>query len=157
MIVVADVSVILNFLIVDRMDLLGRFRGHFLATSHVADEIVASEHKSRFDTAIIAGLLSVHDGDDAAEVSLFVRLRRAGGLSAGECAALAVAIYGGHRLAIEANRALPAALREAGISTPLTILRTTDIIASLVLGGGLSAGDGRSLKIRMGTHFGFVP
>ena len=38
-IIVADTSVLINFLKIDRMDLIGRFPQRFLATDHVAAEI----------------------------------------------------------------------------------------------------------------------
>lgn len=41
-IIVADTSVLINFLRIDRMDLIGLFPRRFLATDHVAQEIAES-------------------------------------------------------------------------------------------------------------------
>ena len=56
-IVVADTSVRLNFLRIDRMDLLGRFPGRFLATDHVAAEITDATQRARYDAAVAAGVI----------------------------------------------------------------------------------------------------
>ena len=49
-IIVADTSVLINFLKVDRMDLIGAYPRQFLATDHVADEIADAypEQQARY-------------------------------------------------------------------------------------------------------------
>ncbi len=58
-IVVADTSVLINFLKIDRMDLVGRYPGRLLATDHVESELAEDypEQKARYAAAMTAGVL----------------------------------------------------------------------------------------------------
>ena len=51
-IVVADTSVLLNFLKIGRMDLIGSHPRRFLATDHVENEISDDAHRAAFLTAV---------------------------------------------------------------------------------------------------------
>jgi hypothetical protein len=69
-IVVADTSVIINFLRIDRMDLIGSHPSPFIVTDHVADEIADSypEQQARFHAALGSGHITQHRIDDPAEM-----------------------------------------------------------------------------------------
>jgi predicted nucleic acid-binding protein len=89
-IVVADTSVLINFLRIDRMDLIGHHPQRFLATDHVEAEITSDypEQRARYQTAIASGLLDTCSVTDPDEVALFLQLRPGERLGAGECSAL---------------------------------------------------------------------
>jgi predicted nucleic acid-binding protein len=107
-IVVADTSVLINFLRIDRMDLLGRHPMRFLATDHVDAEIKSDylDQQIRYRAAVASGLLDTCSVVDPDEVALFLRLRPGERLGAGECSALAVAINRKYPIAIDDNRAV---------------------------------------------------
>ena len=132
-IIVADTSVLINFLCIDRMDLIGAHPDSFLATAHVAAEIIDPIQHSRYATALAAGDLVEQHVDDPAEVEIFLRLAQRGRLGAGERSAIAVALNRGYRLAIQDNRAIRRAIQEAGMSgSAVRIVRTQDIVVELI-------------------------
>lgn len=140
-IVVADTSVLVNFLRIDRMDLIGAHPAAFIATDHVVAEISDSypEQQARYQAALKSGQLTQHRVDDPAELEIFLRLAARGRLGAGERSAIAVALNRGYAMAIDDSRAIQRALEEAGIvGNPLTILGSQDIILELILSGVLS-------------------
>ncbi len=155
-IVVADTSVILNFLKLDRLDLLGRFPRRFLATEHVAAEITHPEQQARYTAAVAAGHLDTCTVTDPAEVALFARLGQDERLGPGECAAIAVALLRGHTLAIDDNKAVGRALREAGLAAArLDILRTPDVVVGLIRAGVLDVAVADAIKVAWATHHRF--
>ena len=72
--VMVDTSVLINFLKVDRMDLLGRHPCHFVATDHVEAEIEDNEQRARYAAAVAAGHLETCTVTDPKEVALYMRL-----------------------------------------------------------------------------------
>jgi len=138
-IVVADTSVLINFLRIDRMDLIGTHPESFIATDHVAGEITDPDQQARYAAALSAGFIAEQRVDNPVELDIFLRLRRGERLGAGECSAIAVALNRSYRLAIQDNRAIKRALQEAGITgNPLRIARTQDIIVELIRSGDLT-------------------
>lgn len=132
-IIVADTSVLLNFLNIGRMDLIGKHPRRFLATDHVENEINDEMQRAAFRAAIAAGQLDICRVDDPREVELFLRLGPGVRLGAGECSALAVALNRGHAIAIDDNRAVNRAFRTAGLgSARIEIIRTPDVIVALI-------------------------
>ena len=131
-IVVADTSVLINFLRIDRMDLIGRHPQRFLATDHVGAEITSSypEQQERYQSAVASGLLDTCSVVDPEEVALFLKLGPGQQLGAGECSAIAVAIRRRYPIAIDDNRAIKRAIREVGAK--LEVVRTTDLMVSLI-------------------------
>src|SRR6516165_10126402 len=124
-IVVADTSVLLNFLKIRRMDLIGSHPRRFLATDHVENEISDDAHRAAFLTAVAEGYLDTCTVNDPREVEFFLRLRPGVRLGAGECSALAVAVSRRHAIAIDDNRAISRAFRDAGLGTArIEIVRT---------------------------------
>ena len=155
-IVVADTSVILNFLRIDRLDLLGSFPRRFLATEHVAAEITRPEQQARYAAAVVAGEVDTCIVTDPAEVALFARLHQGGRLGAGECAAIAVALLRGHALAIDDNKAVGRAVREAGLAAArLDILRTPDVMVGLIRAGVLDVAAADAIKAEWEAHHRF--
>src|SRR5436190_9239493 len=130
-IVVADTSVLINFLRIDRMDLIGAHPDSFIATDHVAAEIADTypDQQARYSAALEARQLAEHRIDDPAELELFLRMGERGRLGAGERSAIAVALNRKCALAIDDSRAIQRAIEEAGIvGSTLSIVRTQDIV-----------------------------
>lgn len=148
-IVVADTSVLINFLKIDRMSLLGRYPGRFLATDHVDSELAGDypEQRARYRAAVAANLLDTCSVTDPAEVAFFLRLGPGVLLGAGECSAIAVALSRRHAIAIDDGRAIKAALREAELAkVSLTILRTRDIMVGLIRASVLTIDEADQIK-----------
>jgi predicted nucleic acid-binding protein len=117
-ITVADTSVLLNFLKINRMDLIGRHPRRFLATDHVESEISHAPQRAAFLAAVAAGHLDTCTVTGTTEVELFLRLGPGVRLGAGECSALAVAVNRGYAVAIDDNRALNRVVSQFEIGRP---------------------------------------
>ncbi|MCI0525811.1 MAG: hypothetical protein L0Y75_11155 [Acidobacteria bacterium] len=140
-IVVADTSVLINFLRIDRMDLIGAHPASVIATDHVAAEIADTypDQQARYAAALSAAQISEERIDDPAELELFLRLAAHGRLGAGERSAIAVALNRKCALAIDDSRAIQAGIAEAGVAgSPLSIVRTQDIVVELIRKGAIS-------------------
>jgi predicted nucleic acid-binding protein len=148
-IVVADTSVLINFLKIDRMDLVGRYPGRLLATDHVQSELADDypDQRARYEAAVTGGFLDTCSVTDPAELSLFGRLGPGVRLGAGECSAIAVALSRGFALAIDDNRAIKIALREAELAgKTLIVLRTQDIVVALIQASVLTVEEADRVK-----------
>ena len=155
-IIVADTSVLLNFLKIGRMDLIGRHPRRFLATDHVESEITDAVQRSAFLAAVAAGHLNTCTVTDLREVDLFLRLGPGIRLGAGECSALAVAVNRGHAVAIDDNRALNRAFRAAGLGTArIEIIRTPGVVVELIRAGVLTVGEADHIKAEWAQHHRF--
>jgi predicted nucleic acid-binding protein len=148
-IVVADTSVLINFLKIDRMDLVGRYPGRLLATDHVQSELADDypDQRARYEAAVTGGFLDTCSVTDPAELSLFGRLGPGVRLGAGECSAIAVALSRGFAIAIDDNRAIKIALREAELAgKTLIVLRTQDIVVALIQASVLTVEEADRVK-----------
>jgi predicted nucleic acid-binding protein len=154
-IVVADTSVLVNFLRIDRMDLIGHHPQRFLATDHVDAEITDHypEQRARYQRALASNMLDTCSVVDPEEVELFLRLRAGGRLGAGECSALAVAVHRRYPIAIDDNRAVKRAARELGAK--LEILRTVDVMVGLIGAGVLDVLAADEIKLLWAQHHRF--
>lgn len=154
----ADTSVLINFLKIDRMDLIDRYPGRLLATDHVESELAEDypEQRARYGAAVAAKLLDTCAVTDPAEVLLFLRLGPGVRLGAGECSAIAVALTRGYAIAIDDKRAIAAALREANVlGANLTVLRTQDIMVTLIKASVLTVEKADQLKGEWELHHRF--
>jgi predicted nucleic acid-binding protein len=140
-VIVADTSVLINFLKIDRMDLIGCHPDSFLVIDHVQDEILSDypQQLDCFNVACDSGYIKIESVIDPAELELFARLAVGNRLGAGERAAIAVALHRGYTLAIDDRKALNRALREAGTAlTTLQVVQTQDIVVKLIRQGVLA-------------------
>ena len=130
-----DASVLMNFLRIDRLDLLARHSHGFVVTNHVAAEVADRypHQRTRFASAIDTGALRQESITSSAELSLFGSLSASGRLGAGECSAIAVAVQRRIILAIDDRRAIVQARRTG---RNLRILTTQDLMLSMI-GEGL--------------------
>lgn len=128
---VTDTSVLVNFLRIDRMDLIGRVSIQFLVTDHAAAEIgdLYPEQVERFDGAVGAGHCEVCRVEDEAAIELFARLTETTRLGVGESATIAHALAIGAGLAIDDRRAANEARR---IDRGLVILGTAEIMVRMI-------------------------
>ena len=157
-IVVADTSVLINFLRIDRMDLIAAHPASFIATDHVAAEITDTypEQQARYFAALNAAHIIEQCIDDPAELEIFMRLSVKGRLGAGERAAIAVALNRRCGLAIDDARAIQQAINEAGIAgTPLLILRTQDIVVELIRNDVVSVEAADAIRVEWATYHRF--
>jgi len=91
LLVVADASFLINFLAVDRMDILGKFPGlRFHLVNHVRAEVRDDEQRARLGAALDGGLITEIEITDHAELRLYDEFRRF--LGDGESASLALAV-----------------------------------------------------------------
>lgn len=131
LIVIADTSVLVNFLRIDAMALLEKLSRSIVITEHVSAEVVDdfTDQKERLAAALAAGIVSQVTLTSDREMDVFGQLIGDGRLGSGECAAIACAIAGGHALAIDDRRASNEAHR---VDAALPILRTADIVVMMI-------------------------
>lgn len=88
--VVADTSFLINFLALNRMDILQGLRGYaFRIANHVVGEVEYEDQKERLHDALVKGTLSEIEITNLSEIALYTELRRF--LGDGESACPAVA------------------------------------------------------------------
>jgi predicted nucleic acid-binding protein len=159
MLLIADTSVLINFLNVDGMYLIGRHAPRCVITEHVLAEVtdLYSRQRERLLTAINDGHLEVVSVSDAAEVELFGRILDSGRIGSGESSAIAVAIHRKYALAIDDRRASRAAQALAGEEgAQLTIWGTQDLIVRLITSGQLSVAQADILLVSWRNDFRFT-
>ena len=144
-IIVTDTSVLINFLRIDRTDLIAGHSHDFLATDHVAAEISDRypDQQQRFAEALGAGVISETRVTMPEELQLFGSLFATGRLGAGECSAIALAVHRGYILAMDDRLAIRHA-READAS--LRILATQDLMVSMIREGLLDVEQADRIK-----------
>jgi predicted nucleic acid-binding protein len=158
MLLIADTSVLVNFLRVDRMTLIGKHEPRCIITQHVVDEVTElyPEQQARLQAAIADGHLAIVQVSADAEIDIFGRLQQTGRLGVGESSAIAVAFHRGYPMAIDdrpAIRLAEAAAVEEGIA--LTVLKTPDIIVRLIRAGHLSVEQADVLLVSWRTQHRF--
>jgi len=143
MLLIADTSVLINFLNIDAMHLIARHQPPCAITQHVIEEVtnLFPEQQARLTSAIAAGhIVEVISAASPDEVELFGRLQQpAGRLGIGESSAIAVAIKRGYALAMDDRRAVRDAKELAAAEgAALEVLGTQDIVVRLIRAGQLS-------------------
>lgn len=154
MIVVLDTSVLVNFLRIDRMDLVARHSHGFTVTDHVVAEITTAypEQRARLAAARASGVVQEARITDPAEVALFGGLAASSGLGRGECSAIALAAHRGHLLAIDDRRALNRARR---LSRGLRLLTTQDLMVWMLRERLLDVPQADAIKDAWANHHNF--
>ena len=129
--VLLDASVLVNFLRIDRWDLLANHPNHhFIITDHVRREITDSVQVARLNAALSAGTLQETTVNAFDEVVLFAQLTTR--LGQGESAAIAAAAKRGLRVALDDRRAKKLAVQHCSASH---VLDTVDLMVSLIHAG----------------------
>lgn len=159
MLLIADTSVLINFLNVDRMSLIGKHAPRCVITEHVLEEVTEfyPHQKERLTAALADGHLELTTVDDDAEVELFARMLGSGRLGSGECSAIAVAVKRGYSLAMDDRRAIrDAHALAAAEKTAITVWGTKDIIVRLIKAGVLTVEQADLLLISWRTQHRFT-
>lgn len=126
-----DTSFLINFLKIDRLDLLDRCSHSFLISEHVLDEITNcyTVQRSCLEKGLRQNILKQIKVDTAEELDTFVQLNITRQLGAGECASIALAYHRDYFLAIDDIQAIKKAL----VLLPASrILRTQDLILLMI-------------------------
>lgn len=147
--VVADTSTLLNFVNLDRLDLLCREAGYrIVVTEHVRAEVSEEEQARRLEKAIAERLIEVVELQSQAELSRFASLNRV--LGRGEAAAIALSSCRGWLLALdEKGRARREAEEQVGRQR---LLNTVGIIVKCMRVGALSVEEADALKDDLARH-----
>lgn len=153
-IVIADTSVLINFLAVDRMDLIKRHSCRFLITEHVGHEITVhyEEQLNRLRNALEQGVLEEIIVSSHEEIALFAQLTKLERFGYGECACLAVALHRNYTLAIDDKKAI----KQARLLRPnLRIVTTQDLVVSMIISKFLTVEEADSLKDKWASSHKF--
>lgn len=144
-ILVTDTSVLVNFLRIDRMELLGGLPCRFLVTDHAAGELTDfyPEQVERYHTALAEGHVESCTVTAEAALDIFGQLTGTTRLGVGESATIAHAIVTGSGVAIDDRRAINEAQR---IADGLVILRTADLIVRLIHHAMLTVEEADAIK-----------
>ena len=153
-VIVADASVLINFLRIDRMDLFARHSHQFLVTDHVAAEVTDfyPDQRTRLDVSFQDGVLQQVGIHDQREVALFGSLFATGRMGFGECSAIALAVCRGYTLAMDDRRATKQA---RGVSRDLDVLSTQDLVVTMIREHLLSVAEADEMKEAWSNHHGF--
>lgn len=144
-VVITDTSVLVNFLCIDRMDLIARHSHRFMITGHVMEEITDHypEQQARLNAALAEGTLEVVTVSGDAALDLFRILCERGRLGAGESAAIACAIANDYAIAID-DRA--AATHARQLKADLVVLGTQEIMVHLIRLGAIDLTEADGVK-----------
>jgi predicted nucleic acid-binding protein len=151
---VIDTSVLVNFLAIDRFDLVRGLADQAMATDHVAGEITDDypEQKARYERAVLCGDLTVATVNQPDAIAAFGRLVQERVLGAGECSAIALAGTMGHALAIDDKRAKASAARAF---PKMHVLGTKDIMVAAIKAGHLAVSDADAIKAEWESRYRF--
>lgn len=154
-ILITDTSVLINFLNIDRIDLLDLYPGLFFITEHVADEITNDfpHQQTRLNQAIEANTLTVVSVNGIEELKMFGDLIKDNRLGPGECSAIACAINRKYILAIDDVRARKQAAQK---DQKLELITTQDIMVTLIQHNQLSVTEADSIKNIWEVEFRFA-
>jgi predicted nucleic acid-binding protein len=144
-IVITDASVLINFLVLDRVGLLSRLTSvHFVVTEHVRAEITEHfpEQLQRLNVAFETGVIEEISVTDIVEVALFADLTSKG-LGVGECPAIAVAVNRKLTIAIDDKRALK---KVARLGYNLEVLGTEQLVVQLIAESVLTTVEADQMK-----------
>lgn len=144
---ILDTSVLLNFLKVDRLDLLTQHPSYrFSVTDHVRAEITQHypDQLAKLEAAVNAGELDETHVTDPAELQAFGQLHASKRLGAGECSAIAVAASRQLPLAIDDKRARKHA---RAFASKIVLLNTEGLMISLTHEGVIDVAVADSIKL----------
>ncbi|WP_226019659.1 hypothetical protein [Novosphingobium sp. FKTRR1] len=144
-ILVTDTSVLVNFLRIDRMELLRDLPCRFVVTDHASGELTDfyPEQVERFNAALAAGYVEACTVTDEAALDIFGRLTGTTRLGVGESATIAHAMVTGAGVAIDDRRAINEARR---IAEGLVIVRTADLMVRMIQEAMLTVEEADAIK-----------
>lgn len=145
LIVIADTSILINFLVIHRMDLIQRHPCRFLITNHVRQEVTEyyQEQFTSLKEVLEQGILEEISITAQEEVETFVSLTKLERLGSGECACIAVALHRGYTLAIDDKKAI----KQARVFCPsIGITTTKDLMVSMIKAGLITVNEADAIK-----------
>ena len=144
-VVITDTSVLVNFLCIDRMDLIASHSHRFMITEHVKEEITDHypEQQARLSAALAAGTLEEITVSGNAALDIFRTLSETRRLGAGESAAIACAVANNYAIAID-DRA--AAIQARLLKVDLVVLGSQDIMVHLLRAGEIDVAGADEIK-----------
>jgi predicted nucleic acid-binding protein len=154
-ILITDTSVLINFLNINRIDMLNLYPGLFYITEHVIEEITIDfpDQKLRLTQAIYLNIFTVVSVDSEEEIILYNELLKERRLGPGECSAIACAINRKYSLVIDDVRARKQAIQKCA---QLEIINTKDIIVWLIQMNHLTIAEADFIKNIWETEFRFA-
>ena len=161
MCVVVDSSVLINFLCVDRMDLIGHYPGLFFVTKAVVKEVARHGRKrryvdqeQRYQAALDANHLAGETDFEGDESKIFKAVRKHSDV--GESSAIAVALNRNYRLATDDKNAIKHAhVKACSLGKNLSVLRTQDIIWDLITYCVLTTGQAHDICSDLKRNYRF--
>lgn len=142
---VTDTSVLVNFLRIDRMELLGALPCRFIVTDHAAGELTDfyPDQVERYYAAVAAGQVEACTVTDEAALEIFGQLTSTSRLGVGESATIAQAMVIGAGVAIDDRRAINEAKQ---ISGELVIVRTADLMVRMIEQAVMTVAEADAIK-----------
>lgn len=144
-IIITDTSVLINFLVLDKVGVLASLPGkRLLVTDHVRSEVTDhySEQLQGLEVAFAFQQLEEISVTDLPEVQLFAQLTGTG-LGIGECSAIAVAAHRGCAVAIDDKTAIK---RIAKLFPSMTVETTESLVINLIRAQILSVANADAMK-----------
>jgi hypothetical protein len=126
-----DTSVLINFLKIDRIDLLEKCSYSFFITDHVQDEVTTlyPAQLKTLETGLSKQIFQSANVETNEEFNIFAQMSQTGQLGSGECAAIAIAAHRNYYLAIDDAQAIKKA---SSLIAPHLILRTQDLVLQMI-------------------------
>jgi predicted nucleic acid-binding protein len=154
LIIVTDTSLLINFLHVDGIGVMARHSHGFIITDHVVEEITDHYEKQRtaLAQAIKSGALQQVSLTSEDDLLLFAKLMQSGRLGTGESSAIACAINSHHKLATDDK---PAIAQAKAAAKDLEILRTQDLVVSMIQEKLITVKDADHWKVEWETKYRF--
>jgi predicted nucleic acid-binding protein len=143
MLIVADTSVLLNFLKIGREQLLTQLPEPVAVTNHVREELTVPEQRERLVTLTASKQIQEIVLDSIPELQMFARFMASGRLGPGECSALTHGILHKSTVALDDTRAIKEARK---IDASVKILQTQDIVVRLIKTGQLTIQEADAIK-----------
>lgn len=154
-VVITDTSVLINFLVLDRVALLASLPDkRFVVTNHVRAEVTDHfpQQLKRLEFAFEQQHLEEIEVTEFQEVELFALLSSFG-LGTGECSAMAVAILRGFFLGMDDKRAIKKLSRHY---PKVSVLTTELLMLELIREDILTITDADSMKVDWEKHHRFL-
>lgn len=145
-VVISDTSVLLNFMHIERLDLLENLPGYaFHVSEHVVAEVTRPDQAALLAASLEAGKIQLVTMQDATEISRYAELRHF--LGDGEAATLAIAEKRGWMVACDEKKRFR---REAEASIGAKrILNTVSLFVLAILKDRLTIAEADVLKDRL--------
>lgn len=152
---VLDTSVLINFLRIERMDLLRRHSLNFIVTDHVVSEITGhyTDQKRHLRYSLHDGTLQQMTIKSTDELKLFGSLIATRTLGGGECSAIALAVHRNCVLAMDDRRAIKHA---HSINQNLKVITTPDLLQSMIDQKLLSQYEATAIKDQWARKHRFI-